>query len=253
MRLNEHVTLVGSGAVGLSHRCDCHVYLLESEGELALVDGGLGLEPERILANFKRWGCDPHRLRYLFLTHAHSDHAGGAGAIAQATGCTIVGPEAEIALLAGGTDEELGLVETRRNGTYPQSYVYRHTSGTAAEDGALFRLGECQIRLIVVPGHSVAGGCYLVDWPGWRALFPGDVVFHGGFISLINVYGSDPAAYRKSLPRLEDLGIEGFFPGHGLWTLSSGQQHIDLALERMRQSVFPNVAIAWFPPMASRG
>jgi hypothetical protein len=37
------------------------------------------------------------------------------------------------------------------------------------------------------------------------------------------------------------------FPGHYLFAVQDGQQHIDLAIERLRKSVFPNVALSWLP------
>jgi len=86
-----------------------------------------------------------------------------------------------------------------------------------------------------------------VEADGERSLFSGDAVFHGGFVSVINVPTCDPAAYRAALPKLTGLHVDGLFPGHYLWTLSGGQEHLDLAVERMQRSVFPNIAIGWLP------
>ena len=79
MKLTERIHVVGSGwlGFGLSHDLDCHVYLVNGGTELALIDAGAGLEVERIVANIRADGLDPGRLKYVLLTHAHSDHAGG--------------------------------------------------------------------------------------------------------------------------------------------------------------------------------
>ena len=43
MKLTDDVYLVGGGDYGfnLTHRLDCHTYLIDGGGELALVDAGL--------------------------------------------------------------------------------------------------------------------------------------------------------------------------------------------------------------------
>ncbi len=252
MQLTPQIALIGSGAIGLSNPYDCHVYLIESDGELALVDAGVGLDTARLLDNLRADGYDPRAVRYLLLTHSHADHGGGAAALREATGCRIVGSEPELALLARGTDEQLGLIAAKKNGTYPADYVYPHCEGDViVTTGDEFALGHCRIRAIVVSGHSIAMTCYLAVWPDYRALFAGDAVFPGGFISLINVPGSDLAAYRAALPNLARLDVDGLFPGHHLFVVAGGQRHIDLALDRMERSVIPNNAIAWLPPTPS--
>src|SRR5262249_22193728 len=80
VKLSDRIYLVGSGGLGfdLSDPFDCHVYLLDGGGELALVDVGAGMGAEAIVENVRREGLDPRRIRHLILTHAHGDHAGGA-------------------------------------------------------------------------------------------------------------------------------------------------------------------------------
>jgi len=252
MQLTPHIALIGSGAIGVSNPYDCHVYLIESDGELALIDAGAGLDPARLLDNLCAQGQAPRAVRYLLLTHSHADHAGGAAAFREATGCRIVGSGPELALLADGSDEQLGLIAAKKNGTYPLDYVYPHCEGEiTVTTGDELALGRCRISAIVVPGHSIATTSFLAVWPDYRALFAGDVVFPGGFISLIKVPGSDLAAYRAALPRLAGLDVDGLFPGHQLFVISDAQRHIDLALERMERSVIPNNAIAWLPPTPS--
>ena len=58
MQLTTRVHVVGSGwlGFGLSHDLDCHVYLVNGLTEMALIDAGVGLEVERIVANTVRMG-----------------------------------------------------------------------------------------------------------------------------------------------------------------------------------------------------
>ena len=94
MRLTPRVHLVGSGATGadLSNPYDCHVYLVDGGGPLALIDAGVGLEPELILANVRAAGFDPAAIETIALTHAHADHGGGAGPLHELTGAEVLAP-----------------------------------------------------------------------------------------------------------------------------------------------------------------
>ena len=80
MQLTERVYLVGSGSVGFSitHSSDCHIYLIDGGDELALIDAGTGLGKDEILELIEAHGFSLDDVRYLFLTHYHADHAGGA-------------------------------------------------------------------------------------------------------------------------------------------------------------------------------
>src|SRR5690606_6168525 len=75
MQLSQRVHLVGSGAMGLrlTHDLDCNIYLLDGGSELALIDAGGGVQPERIVAQIHSSGLEIARLSTLLLTHAHGD------------------------------------------------------------------------------------------------------------------------------------------------------------------------------------
>ena len=240
MQIAKGVYLVGSSDIGLSQG-DCHVYLLDGGGELALIDAGVGTQPELILENIRADGFDSGRIAWILLTHAHADHAGGCLAMQEATSAHVVTTAEEGRLLAEGTDEELGLDAARRSGIYPDDYVYAHVrpDQTVSHGDALY-VGESTVRVIVVGGHSVACACYLVEVGGIKALFSSDVVFHGGTIGLGNWAGSSLEAYRRDIDRLTGLGVDALFPGHYLWTVRGGQAHLDKAVSNLRE--------AWVPP-----
>lgn len=246
--LTRGVHLVASGPLGISHPLDCHAYLIETAAGHLLVDAGVGLHSDRIVQNIRSLALDPGDVRLLLLTHAHADHAGGAAALAAATGAEVVGDARELRLLARGTDDELGLRAAKRNGTYPEDYVYPHLGGGWPLDGGWrFQAPDALVTSIATPGHSRGSTSYLLERDGYRALFSGDAVFLGGFVSVLNVEGSDPADYRRCLPALAGLAVEGLYPGHYLFAVGDGQKHVDLALRRLQSSVLPNVALSWLP------
>ena len=79
MRLTERVHLVGSGKSGadISNPYDSHVYLIDGASSLALIDAGVGIQPELILENIHKEGFDPANISHIVVTHGHADHAGG--------------------------------------------------------------------------------------------------------------------------------------------------------------------------------
>jgi hydroxyacylglutathione hydrolase len=93
MKLSSHVHLVRSEQFGLSHPLDCNCYLIDGGLELGLIDTGLGLGYEDILANITNAGFQLERLRHIVLTHSHIGHWGGADAIRRRTGATVWAPE----------------------------------------------------------------------------------------------------------------------------------------------------------------
>jgi hydroxyacylglutathione hydrolase len=241
MKVAKRVFMVGSGQIGISNFMDCHVYLIDTEGGLALIDAGVGIETEQILENIRQEGFNPGHVRWLLITHSHADHAGGSWWIRREIGCEVIAPRIEDEILEKGTDEKLGLDIAKRSGIYPGDYSFHHCRvDRSVEDGESLKLGKAQILTIQIPGHSWGSACYLLEFNGWRALFSSDVVFYGGTIGLGNWPGSNLEGYRKNIGKLANLGVEALFPGHFLWTLRNGQKHLDTAVENLKS--------AWVPP-----
>lgn len=239
MRITGEVHLVGSGAIRLSNRYDCHVYLLKSEGEAALIDAGSGLDPDRILRNVEDAGVSVSAIRYLFLTHAHGDHAGGVKGLRERLGLKVVASEAEARLLATGSDQELSLDLARAAGIYPADFqIPRTPVDQLVADGETLRVGALTVTALVRPGHSAGHTCYLVTGER-RFLFGGDIVFLKGFASVQNIPGCDISLYRSSILSLRGLSVDGLFPGHGLWCVDGAQEHLDLAATRWSSASVP--------------
>ena len=69
MKLTDEVYVVGGGhfGFGISGPLDCHVYLLDGQSEMALIDPGLGLpgDFDKVLENIRSDGLDPKRIRKI--------------------------------------------------------------------------------------------------------------------------------------------------------------------------------------------
>ncbi len=234
IRLTERVSLVGGGTTGLgiSHPIDCNVYLLSGGEELALIDAGSGLGEDEILSNVRSLGYGTDAIRHVFLTHAHADHAGGGASLAKKLGVSVYLSVAEKEAFETADEEALGLDVARRNGFYPDDYRLRSCKvDRVLQGGERLKCGDLELDVVNTPGHSAGSVCYSVDTEDGLTLFSGDTVFAAGKISLLVCPGSDLLALADSVSSLGDYPVEALLPGHGLFPLRGGAQHVRQAIQ----------------------
>lgn len=245
MRLSSRVYLVGS-RIGLSEEFDCHIYLLDGGREKALVDAGMGRKPEAVLDIVRSHGFSPSQISLILVTHAHADHAGGAKALSQATGAKICASPYEAELVEHGSEEELGLLRAKEEGVFPQDYKFPHTKvELRLSNEQVLEVGDLKVRALLTPGHTPGSVCYYVELPEGPAIFTGDTVFYDGIWGLLNLDQSDPKELRRSIKRLANLPIEGFYPGHGLFMVRWGRSQLELAAQKIEGLFFPRLQGQW--------
>ena len=239
MRIGEHLYLVGSEQFGLSHPLDSNCYLIDGGSALALVDTGVGMGVDDILANIAADGFDPKRLTHILITHSHYGHWGGAEKIQQRTGakvgCPALGADA-----MRDTRNEPGIQFNIKFKRYPEGFEPRpcppdFTYG----DGDTVKIGDIDLKMIVVQGHTKDSTCFLFEDSGKRGLITGDVVFYGGKLGLLNLEGFSMDDYRRDIHKLADLNIDMLLPGHGVFILRRGQSHIKRAVHKLGDFVMP--------------
>jgi glyoxylase-like metal-dependent hydrolase (beta-lactamase superfamily II) len=240
VQISEHVFLVGSEQFGLSHPMDCNCYLIDGGNELGLIDAGVGLGVDDILANIASAGFDPKQLRYVIITHSHMGHWGGARELRARTGAKVLAP---VAALPQMTDvmKEPGVRNNLKFNRYPAGFEPKPCppDGTFG-DGDHVKIGNVELRMIVVEGHTPDSTCMLFEDAGKRGLFTGDVVFYGGMIGLLNMEGCSMDSYRRDIGKLADLQVDMLLPGHSVFILRNGQKHIKRAIFKLADFVMPD-------------
>jgi hydroxyacylglutathione hydrolase len=246
MKLTNEVYIVGAGDHGirLTHSSDCAVFLIDGgNNHLALIDAGVGADTRAILKNIEEDGFDPKNIEMVFLTHAHTDHIGGARDLRDWLHCKIAISAGEAALVENAEEEALGLSVAKRAGYYPQDFVVHPCPvDIQVKDGQAFKIGDLTLTAIVVGGHTRAGVLYLLQGKEKQYLFAGDHISYGGLVSLQNYEnsGSTIDGYRESGKKLASLKlhVDAFLPSHMLFTLNRGQTEVDKMIQASQHLMF---------------
>ncbi len=150
------------------------VYVLAG-AEAAIVETGTSLSAPRIVAALAELGIPRGRVRWIFLTHIHLDHAGGAGALLPEL------PNAQVVVHRRGAKHLINpsrLVESVRQAVgerfplYGEAIPIPEERIVVPEDGERFPVGAHLVRAIDSPGHAPHHLCYLEEAKG--LLFTGD-------------------------------------------------------------------------------
>ncbi len=200
-------------------------YLLETpKGWIAIDTGYPGGEAGFRKRLSKR--CDIRALKYIFLTHAHDDHAGFLAALLQETAAQVVLHPAAIALLKTGCNADppgggyatrlaslFGLV--KRSFAYPPVELGERAIPVAGEHDQIFEAMGLPLRIVFLPGHTADSiGLFL---PESGALFCGDAAMNA-VISLgrHTIWIDDVPEFQRSWDKMIALRPSGIYPSHGL-------------------------------------
>jgi len=177
---------------------NCYIIACEETNKGAVIDPGG--DAKAILAAVKRMGAD---VEYVLNTHGHFDHTLANDAIVAATGATLAIHEADAPMLAmGGGAAWFGMKGSQSR---PDLLL---------RDGDIVRVGNLQLRVLHVPGHSPGGVALYLAEQG--VVFSGDALFQMG-IGRTDLPGGDYdrliASIRTKLLTLPPDTV--VYPGHG--------------------------------------
>jgi glyoxylase-like metal-dependent hydrolase (beta-lactamase superfamily II) len=202
-------------------------HLVVRGGRAAFVDTGTSHSLPQLLEALTRAGLAPDAVDYVFITHVHLDHAGGAGALMQQlpNARCIVHPRgarhlAEPEKLIAGTIAVYGEAEYAR--LYGEIVPIPRERIVESKDGAHFTLGGDDFELIDTPGHALHH--YSIVDHASRSIFSGDTfgvsyrVFdteRGAFIfPATTPTHFDPDQLHASIDRLMNYRPERIFLTH---------------------------------------
>lgn len=212
---------------GLLRECMAACYLLEAEGQSAIIETGTNASVPHILRVLERRGWDRDAVRYVIATHVHLDHAGGAGRLMQEL------PQAEFLVHPRGArhmidparlEASVRLVygDETYDETYGQLQPIDADRVREMADGDTVSVGGRELLFRDSPGHARHHFCV---WDAHsRGWFTGDT-FGLSYRELDTAKGPfifptttpvqfDPAALRRSVDMLMEAGPDWMYLTH---------------------------------------
>jgi glyoxylase-like metal-dependent hydrolase (beta-lactamase superfamily II) len=180
---------------------NCSLVWCDATRAAAVIDPGGELP--RIEAAARELGVE---LQQIWLTHAHIDHAGGAGELSRRLGLPITGPH------VGDQFWITALAEQARMFGFPAAEPF--APARWLNDGDTVQVGDCTLQVRHCPGHTP--GHVVFHSPEAQRAFVGDVLFAGG-IGRTDFPGGHHGQLLDSIrQRLWPMGDDTvFIPGHG--------------------------------------
>jgi glyoxylase-like metal-dependent hydrolase (beta-lactamase superfamily II) len=203
-------------------------YLIETPQGYVVVDTGYAGGWEKFRIGLQKQGIALEAIKFIFLTHAHDDHAGFLQELMAATGATLVMHEKSPERLLAGHNQWIGGCSGRMAQFFVKVMALfgkgkhefpvldlRISDRVALWDGSrqFFKEQGMELEILSLPGHTVDHiGLLTAD----GELFCGDAAMNG-FPSIKRniVWIEDLVAYRKSWDTMIESPATTIYPSHG--------------------------------------
>ena len=182
---------------------DAAIYLIRFGDKAALIDAGCGSAHNDLINNISEVLPSDVEIEYLFLTHCHFDHTGGAAAVRDQYGCKIVAHELDATYL-----EEGNSTVTAAN-WYGARMIPLQIDTKITNKEETFQIGDGKLVAHHCPGHSPGSLIYLAELDSNLVLFGQDV--HG---PLDDSFLSNRDEYMRSLEFMVNLDADILCEGH---------------------------------------
>ena len=137
-RIADHTWYIGTE--GLS------ALLIDTPQGAIVLDGGLPQAADMLVANLRKLGVAPEKVRWLLHSHAHIDHAGPLAALQRATGARVATNAESAAILARGGTDDLHFGDDMG---FPPVQTDRFL-----QDGEAVQVGDMSLTAHFTPGHT---------------------------------------------------------------------------------------------------
>ncbi len=203
------------------------VLVTSDEGHV-LIDGGLPESAPIIMGNIESLGFRVDDVKLILNSHAHFDHAGGIGALQQASGAQVAAsPPSAVVLERGssGTDDpQYGVALP-----FPEARDIRLIT-----DGEVLRVGSLTLTAHFTPGHTPGGTSW--SWQACQGERCLDFVYadsqtpvsaDGFLFTDSDTYPSAIQDFERGFSVLESLACDVLITSHptasGFWQRASTQ------------------------------
>ena len=219
-------------------------YLISSEAGWIMIDTGYAGGFPRLIKQLRKNGIDPKEISYVFLTHAHDDHAGFLNEVLELTGAQVILHPKAIEGLKRGQNSFKGGCSSRLAWLFCQvlavfghgEHRYSPIRGEYLDrlvpiDSERFKALHFPYTVLETPGHTADHIALLAE----DVLFCGDAAMNG-FPSRkrIIIWIEDLEQYRRSWERIIGAKPRILYPGHGKPFRTSDLQKFLNSLDRVQ-------------------
>ncbi len=203
-------------------------YLIKTDKGWIAVDTGYAGGCSRFLAGLQKNGINPQEIKYIFLTHAHDDHAGYLEELMRATVATLVMDKLSPDRLLAGHNQWIGGCSGRLAKFFVSAmslagkgkHEFPVMDVRAVENVVLwdrenqfFKQQGLPLTIVLLHGHTADNIGLLTDY---GALFCGDAAMNG-FPSVKRniIWIENLDDYRKSWDAMIESPAKEIYPSHG--------------------------------------
>jgi glyoxylase-like metal-dependent hydrolase (beta-lactamase superfamily II) len=220
-------------------------YLIREGRSLTLVDSGFPAYAKQVAGVLATLGHQPSDVEALLLTHAHTDHCGGAAEIQALTGARIYVHDGDAPLALGEQQASVSGIARRAWRPFLMRYMVHAVRNGAAKSHAVDQVEAVKVSAalevpgrpvaIHTPGHSAGSCAFLIKERG--VLFSGDALstldaLTGKDAPTIGPRGfnADDQQAVESVAALRLVEADVILPGHGRPLRGDTRTAIDAAL-----------------------
>ncbi len=197
-----------------------NVYIVKTDNGAFLVDTGNKSFYKKILKALKSNNITPETLKFIFITHAHYDHAGSAAALAKETGAPVIIHQDEAEFLEKGFQPlpkgtssffKVMISAGKLMGKTFSGFPKVTPSITFDDEFYTEELLGINCKIIHTPGHTLGSSTLIID----NIAFVGDTVFNIWNNRMYPIFADDEILLKKSWKKLLSENVQFIYPAHG--------------------------------------
>ncbi len=158
-RLSEGVHMIDAG--GYRYEKTTSIFVLEGSRKAAILDTGSRSSAALILGGLREMKIDPSRVRYLLVSHRHTDHAGGAGPLLNDLPNSVAcGHRYTIETLRDPAKINAAVAAAFGQYGEPMEPITDQSRLMALEPGQAIDLGDLEVEAVHTAGHTSDHYCF---------------------------------------------------------------------------------------------